>query len=154
MRRKDREITDPAAIENIISKAQICYLGMSINDQPYVIPLNFGFEDNTIYIHCASEGKKINIIKKNPQVSLAFSVDAQIIMDGPPQTWTSYYKSVITFGKATIVKDITEKQKGMQIILKHYAGNELDIDAKEFKNMSMIKIEIKSMTGKRNPPQE
>lgn len=154
MRRKDREITDQAAIKNIISQAQICYLGMSINDQPYVIPLNFGFAENTIYIHCALEGKKLEIIKKNPQVSVAFSIDAQIIMDGPPKTWTSYYKSVIAFGKANIIKDITEKQKGMQIVLKHYAGNEVNIDAKQLTNMSMIKIKIESMTGKRNPSLE
>jgi nitroimidazol reductase NimA-like FMN-containing flavoprotein (pyridoxamine 5'-phosphate oxidase superfamily) len=63
LRRKDKEITDPQKIEAVLSEAQIIHIAMLDGDQPYIIPLNFGYAENTIYIHCAREGKKIDLIK-------------------------------------------------------------------------------------------
>ena len=75
MRRKDREITDKKKMQMIISKAEVCYMGMSRDNMPYVIPINFGYDDNTIYFHCALEGEKIDILQKNPNVCLLFNID-------------------------------------------------------------------------------
>lgn len=65
VRRKDKEITNRAEIEGILKKAFICHLGLSDGDLPYVVPMNYGYEDGHIYLHCATEGKKLDIIKKN-----------------------------------------------------------------------------------------
>jgi len=59
MRRKDKQINDIAAIEDILSKASVCRLGLCENNQPYVVPLCFGYKDNALYFHCAMEGKKL-----------------------------------------------------------------------------------------------
>ena len=56
MRRKEKEIKDTAEIEEILSKAFVCRLGLCDNGRPYVVPLCFGYEDNALYIHCAKEG--------------------------------------------------------------------------------------------------
>ena len=65
---KDREIFDFNEIEEIINNTQLCYVAMSLNDEPYVLPFNFAYENRTIYLHSAPEGKKIDILEKNPKV--------------------------------------------------------------------------------------
>ena len=66
MRRSDREIHDLPAIEAIIGKAAVCRIGLSDNNVPYVIPVNFGYANKMIFIHGANAGRKIEILKKNP----------------------------------------------------------------------------------------
>ena len=62
MRRKDKEIKDKKEIESIIKRAKVCRIALSDNNMPYIIPVNYGYKNNCIYIHSASEGKKIDII--------------------------------------------------------------------------------------------
>ena len=65
MRRKEKEIVEKSEIEAVISKASVCRLGMAEEGMPYVVPLCFGYENNTLYFHSAKEGKKVDILKKN-----------------------------------------------------------------------------------------
>ena len=70
-----REIKDFAEIEEIINIAQVCHLGMVNGGQPYVLPMNFGYENKTIYLHGAPEGKKNDVIDKNNHVCITFDID-------------------------------------------------------------------------------
>ena len=63
MRKKEREITDPAVLESIMAKAVVCRIGLSLNDIPYVVPVNFGYKGNQIYFHSSLEGMKIEILR-------------------------------------------------------------------------------------------
>lgn len=56
MRRKDKEITDPRKIEAVLKKAAIIHIALLDGDRPYIVPLNYGYAENTIYFHCAREG--------------------------------------------------------------------------------------------------
>lgn len=154
MRRKDREITYRKDIIDIIERSEECYLAMSVDNEPYVIPVNFGYENETIYIHCAAEGKKIEMIKQNPNVSLAFTAEAETSLTGPPNTWTTYYQSAIAFGKAELVFDLKERQKGMNAFQKHYTGKFMDFSERDLKKIMLIKVKITKMTGKANLPKD
>ena len=68
MRRKDKEITDIKEIEEIIKKADCCRIALVDNDEPYIVPVNFGYERNTLYFHGALEGRKAEIIRKNNNI--------------------------------------------------------------------------------------
>jgi nitroimidazol reductase NimA-like FMN-containing flavoprotein (pyridoxamine 5'-phosphate oxidase superfamily) len=68
MRRKDREISDTTLIEDVIGNSLVCRLGMSRNDQPYVVPLCFAYSNNTLYFHSAGDGLKLEILQHNPNV--------------------------------------------------------------------------------------
>ena len=72
MRRVDREVTDRLQIKSIIEQAKIVHIGMIDESRPYVVPMQYGFEfidgKLTLYVHCAKEGRKLDIIKKNPSV--------------------------------------------------------------------------------------
>ena len=64
MRRKEKEITTRAVIDAIIRQARVCRLALSEDNQPYVVPLCFGYENDTLYFHCAPKGRKLDIIMK------------------------------------------------------------------------------------------
>ena len=65
IRRKDKEITDSREIEAVIEKATVCRLGLVDRGEPYIVPVNFGYERNAIYFHSALEGRKVELIKRN-----------------------------------------------------------------------------------------
>lgn len=148
MRRKDKEICNLPAIEDIVRKSLVCRLGLAEENQPYVVPLSFGFKDNTLYFHSAPEGKKIQILRKNSKVCFEFDVEHEIVADEEACKWGMRYRSVIGFGKASIVEDMREKKEGLDAIMEHYSGRSYDYPEAALNNTLVIKVEIESMTGK------
>ena len=85
MRRKDREVTDKNQIEEILKQCKTCHVAMVDNEKPYVVPLSYGYqilEDGTLELvfHSAKDGKKINILKKNPNVCFEISMEVRILL--------------------------------------------------------------------------
>ena len=152
MRRKDREITDITLIEDVIRNSLVCRLGMSRNDQPYVVPLSFAYSDSTLYFHSAGEGLKLEIPQQNPNVCVEFDIDQEVIQGDKPCKWGMKYRSVIGFGKASLVEDLEEKKKGIDAIMQHYAGRSFEYVEAAVKSTVVIKVEIESMTGKESEP--
>ena len=148
MRRKDREITDIALIEDVIRNSLVCRLGMSRNDQPYVVPLCFAYSDNALYFHSAGEGLKLEILQQNPNVCVEFDIDQEVIQGDKPCKWGMKYRSVIGFGKASLVDNLEEKKKGLDAIMLHYSGRSFEYAEPAIKSTVIIKVEIESMTGK------
>ncbi|RZB37859.1 MAG: uncharacterized protein SRB2_00961 [Desulfobacteraceae bacterium Eth-SRB2] len=79
IRRKDKEITDNAEIESIICRSMVCRLAMADKNRPYIVPLCFGYKDNTLYFHSAGQGKKLDMLKKNYSVCFEFDIDYEPI---------------------------------------------------------------------------
>ncbi len=154
MRRKDKEITDKNMMLDIFSRAQVCYLGMSKDNMPYVIPINFGYHENTIYFHCALEGEKIDVLKKNSNVCMIFNIDNKLINDVVQDDWTMYFKSVIAFGKVEFIMDIAERQKAINIMFHHYGGKDYPLPRPVLAKTMFLKAKIEKMTGKRNLPKD
>lgn len=92
MRRSDRQIEDKIEIDSIIRSSTICHLALSEGDQPYVVPLNFGYEEGALYFHCAKEGRKIDIIRRNPRVCFSFVGDHRVVPSETPCGWTMRYR--------------------------------------------------------------
>ena len=95
MRRSEKEITDKLAIEKIINASLVCRLALSDGNQPYIVPLCFGYQDRTLYFHSALEGKKIDILKKNKRTCFEFDVNSEIIKAEKACKWGMKYQSVI-----------------------------------------------------------
>ena len=154
MRRKDKEITDKKMMLDIISRAQACYLGMSKDNMPYVIPTNFGYYEDAIYFHCALEGEKIDILKINPHVCMVFNVDNKLINDIAQDDWTMYYKSVIAYGKVEFIMDIAERQNAINIMFHHYGGKDYPLPESVLAKTMFLKVKIDKMTGKMDLPKD
>ena len=150
MRRKDKAIVELAEIEEILRKALVCRLGLTDGNRPYIVPLSFGFQNNNLYFHSAPEGKKIEMLRKNSKVCFEFDLDHQLVADEEACKWGMKYRSVIGFGKASIIEDIREKREGLNAILEHYSGRTFDYPEAAVNGTLVIKVEIESVTGKKS----
>jgi nitroimidazol reductase NimA-like FMN-containing flavoprotein (pyridoxamine 5'-phosphate oxidase superfamily) len=149
MRRRDKEIRDIKAIEDIIARSTVCRLALADGDRPYVVPLNFGHQDKKIYFHSAPIGRKIDIIKKNNKVCVLFDVDQEIDTRGEKACkWSTRYRSVIGFGTAEIITNDTEKINGLDVIMNQYAAGPFEYSAKAVSECVIIKVDIDYFTGK------
>lgn len=148
MRKKEKEITDKAAIESIILNSWVCRLALSEDNHPYIVPLCFGYEDNALYFHSAPEGKKLDILRSNNKVCFEFDIDHRIVEAQEACGWTMNYRSVIGFGKASVIDDPDEKIKAITAIIQHYAGKPVPYSEAKLKDTVIIKVEIESITGK------
>jgi len=150
MRRKEREIKDLATMEKIIRGSSVCRMGLCDGDRPYVVPMNFGYHEGKVYMHCASEGRKLDVIGKNPYVCLEFEADLQMKYAQEACDFSMYYKSVIAWGRAEILREPDEKVRGMNLIMGHYTGKEYEFPAQALARIVIIRVDIEEMTGKQN----
>jgi nitroimidazol reductase NimA-like FMN-containing flavoprotein (pyridoxamine 5'-phosphate oxidase superfamily) len=150
MRRAEKEITEKSEIEAILREAVVCRLAMSENDRPYIVPLSFGYKDNALYFHGAKEGKKIDILKKNPWVCFEIDLHAEPVKAEDACFWGMKFKSVIGFGKAFFIEEDTEKEKALTVIMSQYSDAAYIFDENFIRATAVVKVEIESMTGKRS----
>lgn len=158
MRRKDREVTDIRQIESIIEKAKVVHIGMIDGGTPYVVPMQYGyvFTDGalTLYLHGAKEGRKIDCIKKNPNVFIELETDIAPISGGDiPCKYSSAYASVMGDGTAEIVEDPKEKVFGLESIMKTQTGKAFTVSEEMAAAVSVIKISVPRVTAKSRPRQ-
>ncbi|MDO8943046.1 MAG: pyridoxamine 5'-phosphate oxidase family protein, partial [Desulfobacterales bacterium] len=126
MRRKEKEITDRAEMEAVVAEAQICRLAMCDGAQPYVIPLCFGYAGGTFYFHCAVEGRKLDVLMKNPTVCLELEAGVSLKTGVKACDWGMNFRSVIACGRAERVDGAEARQRALDLIMAHYAQGQFD----------------------------
>jgi len=150
MRRANREISDPSAIRALMEEALVCRIGLCDDGTPYIVPMNFGLGENCLFLHCATEGRKLDILRRNDRV--CFEMDfLREIKQGPESCgWGARYESVIGFGRAILVEDPVEKRFALDRIMDHYgAQGPYAYPDDVLSKTTIIRIEIESLTGKR-----
>ncbi len=147
-RRADKEIISRAEIEGIIRRSLVCRLALADENRPYIVPLCFGYKDNSLYFHSAVQGKKIDIIKKNNRVCFEFDIDYEVIKADKACEWGMQYKSVVGFGQASFLEDSESKRRALDIIMKQYSGESSAYPEAKLKHTVIIKVDIQHMTGK------
>lgn len=152
MRRKDREVSDIQEIVTIIKKCDCCRVALFDNEFPYIVPMNFGieFENNKIvlYFHCASEGKKLELISKNPNISFEMDCCHKLITGDKACDYTMEYESVIGNGKAQVVT--TGKIEALNSIMRRFSDDEIfNYDENYLKAVTIFRIDVIDITGKR-----
>jgi len=154
LRRKDKQVKNPEEIEAIIKRASVLRIALHDDPFPYLVPVNFGYDDGQLYFHSASEGKKIDLIRKNNRVCFETEAEFGLIRGDVPCHWSARYASVIGFGRAYLIEDPEGKKKGLEIILRHYSVDPLEILDTSLARIVVIRIEVESMTGKVSPKPE
>lgn len=148
MRRKDKEITDPAQLEAILRDAQVCRIGLSEGGMPYIVPVCFGFAEGCLYFHSARTGEKIEILRKNPRVCFEVDIPGTLTGTGPACTRGMQYRSVVGFGTAELLTGAEEKRTGLACIVSHYTNAPFVFSDEAVREVAVIKVKISSMTGK------
>lgn len=151
MRRSDREIAEFGEKAELLGRCATVRLGLKDGKYPYVVPLSFGYEVENgilnIYFHCAREGKKIGLIKADPNVCIEAD-----IFNGYVETAsgiTADYESVIGFGRCEEVYGDMAVH-GLELLLNHCGFSEYSAkDCLARGIVAVYKIEIREITGKR-----
>ena len=147
MRRQDREISQPEAIV-ILQKGEYGVLSMCTHtNEGYGIPINFVFQEDHIYLHCATAGSKLEYLRKNNHVSFCVVGNTMIL----PTDFGTLYESVIVAGTTSEVTG-TEKQEALILFLEKYYG-ELNQNGKDYidklsEKVIVLKLSVASITGK------
>lgn len=151
MRISEKEIKDLEVINSIMKEALECRIGLCEDNKPYVVPMNFGYKDNCLYIHSALEGKKIEILKKNNNVCFEVDMKNELVKADNPCGWSMKYLSVIGFGKAFFVEGLKEKAEALNTIMGKYSGKfDFHFPEAALRKVAVIKVEIEEITGKKS----
>jgi uncharacterized protein len=150
MRKANREIRDKAEILAVMTEALVCRIGLSDGGAPYVVPMNFGLGENCLYLHCATEGRKLDILRKNDRVCFEMDLLREIRPGKESCGWGAFYESVIGFGRAVIVEASAEKKAALDRIMEHCgAESPFSYPDETLARTAVIRIDIESVTGKR-----
>ena len=151
MRRIDKEISDIDIIEQIFGEADYCVIALSDNNNPYMVPMNFGFKDNKLYLHSSLEGRKIEILKANNKVSFGVQIKTELVKNENACDWGMHYMSVIGEGCAYFIEEHSKKVEALNIIMSKYSdngSNTFEYKETTLKKVSLIKIEVNQLKGK------
>ena len=138
-------------MERIILKCDVCYIGMvDQNSEPYVLPFNFGYKDNTIYLHSAQTGKKINILENNNRVCVAFSTDHVLrwVNEDVACSWGMKYRSVLAYGRVEFIEDYDEKVEALNVVMSNYSDNKFEYSKPAVMDVKTYKVVIERMEGR------
>lgn len=115
MRRSDRA-RDMAFSLALVDRCTHGIMAMSSNDcTPYCLPLSFVRIGHSLYFHCARQGRKIDLLKENPNVCVTFVGQDQPALEAP-NNFTTYFQSVIITGVAREVLDQQEKIEALRAL--------------------------------------
>lgn len=122
-----RVIENNEELVEIINKCDVCYVSMVSGDgSPYVVPMNFGFDNGILFLHGAKTGKKMELLAGNPRVCIAFSTDHELRYQNEQVacSWSMKYRSVLLFGEVELIVDDQQKAEALNVIMRKYAGRE------------------------------
>lgn len=151
MRRHDKEIPSRTEIDAVIKRAKVCRLAFARNNEPYLVPISFGYDGTTIFIHTAPKGRKLDFIAANNRVCFEFEAKVDLQTDADdPCAWTFTFESVIGYGVVSELTDPGEKIRGLNAIMAHYSGREWDISERAVATTRVWRIDVDEITGKRS----
>ena len=153
LRRKEQEIKDIKELKAILAKTQYVTVAMCRDDEPYLVTLSHGYdlEKNTIYFHCAFEGKKIEILKANNRVWGQTFVDRGYVQGKCDHLFTCVQLS----GRVSFVEDAAEKRHALAVMIRQLEQEPEQVLAAKVSDAAMAKtcigrIDIEYLSGKRS----
>ncbi|MCW3996499.1 MAG: pyridoxamine 5'-phosphate oxidase family protein [Candidatus Bathyarchaeota archaeon] len=151
VRRKDREITDPAEMRTVLKTTKYVTIALCMDSEPYLVALTHGYDQhrNCLYFHCAPEGKKLIYAKANPKVW------GQAVLDyGVTDECDYAYRSVHFSGKLCLVTDLAEKKHALEVLVRQSSNRPEEKLAKvkpeKIEKTTMGRIDISYMSGKKH----
>ena len=158
MTKRERQITDPVLIRRILDRAKVLHLGLCANNEPYVVPMNYGYTEEdghpVIFLHSAVRGKKLDMIRENPNVFFTLECDLQPFEGNLPCQYGLAYSSVMGKGQARIIEDAEEKKRAMSILMKTQTGKDFSFEDRLVSVVAVIRIDVTAYTAKHRPVPE
>lgn len=151
MRRKDRAVTSPSEIVEIMSRCEVLHLAIAAQPAPYLLPVNFGMEPDgmTLYVHGAMEGTKYDLLAKNDQVGFEMEYTSGLVLDEASHSCTMNYESVMGWGTVSEVTDLDGKLHALDCIMRQYHSEDFYYDPAVAGRTRILCLKIQERTGKR-----
>ena len=153
--KREYSVTDPQQIQHILDTARIVRLGMAVDNEPYVVPMNYGYtmEDGklVLYLHSAIRGKKLDMIRANSKVFFEIDCDRMPFEGRVPCQYGMVYSSVMGRGTAVIVEDVEEKKQAMTLLMKTQTGKDFTFEDRLVSIVAVIRIDVAEYTAKHRP---
>ena len=153
MTRREQQVTDIGEIIDILEKSKVVHVGMVDGDEPYVVPMNYGYtlvdEKLTIYLHGAKRGRKIDVLRENPKVFFEMCCDVTPFEGEVACKYGNTYASIMGRGLATIVEDVEEKKKALSVLMKTQVSKDFTFEDKLTTVVSVIRIDTLEFTAKK-----
>ena len=152
MTKRELKITDEEQIRYILDTAKILNLGLAVDNEPYVVPMNYGYKLEegklVLYLHSAVRGKKLEMIRQNSKVFFALDCDRLPFNGEKPCQYGLAYSAVSGRGTAEIVEDVEEKKQAMSILMKTQTGKDFSFDDRLVSVVEVIRIDVTEYTAK------
>lgn len=156
--RREKLITDREKVVEILDKSKVLHLGLVDGDEPYVVPMNYGYtfeEDRlTLWLHGALRGRKYDIIRKNPKVCFEMECDLIPFEGDVACRYGVGYSSLMGRGTAVIVEDTEMKQRALSILMKTQVDKDFEFNEKLASVVGIIRIDVLDYTAKHRPVPE
>ncbi|TPG76141.1 pyridoxamine 5'-phosphate oxidase family protein [Brevibacillus laterosporus] len=164
LRRSLKQVHDQHKITRFLETIPIGHVGLSLYDEPYVIPVNFVWTDGCIYFHGSMEGRKNTVIAENPRVCFTVSHEQGTMSDPVPAHVDTAYFSVLVFGQIELITDPKEATAVLQVMLDKYVPGYFDRSLSEAhvthyrsslgSAVGVFKISPTHISAKENPLKE
>ena len=155
MTKRERQITDEKQILEILDEGKVLHLGLAVDNMPYVVPMNYGYTHENgklvIYLHSATRGKKLDMIRANPNVFFEIESGVQAFDGVLPCQYGMVYSSVMGCGTARIVEDVEEKKEAMTLLMKTQTGKDFSFNDRLVSIVAVIRIDVAEYTAKHRP---
>lgn len=153
MRRGEKRISDPAEVNAILAQARVLCVAFHDTPAPYALPFSFGHEEGTLYVHCAPDGRKLDLLSADPRVGFTAWTDDTPVPGTTACDWGVRARSVAGTGTARILADPSERLRGLDAIMRH-AGARPGTQGFDYKpgvlgHTVVLAIRIDSLAAKR-----
>lgn len=151
MRRHEKEVKDFNEIEKILKRADICRLGLCVDNKPYIVPMSFGYKNKCLYFHSAKEGEKIEIMKINPNICFEIDVDTKLTKNNKACNWGMKFISIIGFGTVRFINEKSEKKEALDIIMSQYSDEtEFEYSNEQIEAVNVFEVKITDLSCKKS----
>ncbi len=149
MRRGEKEIHSRARLDAIIAGCDVCRLGLTLDDVPYIVPVSFGYDGQSLFFHTAAQGRKIDFLTSGNPVCFEFERAVEVLGNASRAcSWTCAFQSVIGYGQVFEVVDGQGKRDALNCIMRHYSGKEWTFDEARLAATRVWRIAVETLTGK------
>lgn len=143
-------IEEKTEIEKIIKSCKTCYVAMSENDVPYVLPMNFALDGEAVILHSDQSGRMWEMMHKNPKVCINWTLGEDLAWQDV-RVGCSYRvksKSVLVEGTVEFIDDYDEKERCLHLLMAQYSDRKFKFNAPAVKNVGIMKVIIEKISAK------
>ncbi len=151
MKKTYTNLQKKAHVNIVLKNANFCHVSMADDNSPYMVTVNFGYDDKYLYFHSGQNGRKTEMIAKNSSVCFELNYGAEVISKDMACNWGTKFRSVIGFGKAKLIIDDADKITALKAIMHKYSGsNNHEFNVHVMAHTNVYRISLDNVTAKNN----